>query len=334
MVLSARSIEHFRKSYLPLTKEEEPERYRWTADGVLDRLPDAHSVKGKTYIVTGGHSGLGGEATRALAARGATVIVGSRSPSSAEKAIKDIQSAHPNADVRYIHLDLCDLDSVRQFVKDFHATGLPLNGLVCNAGVMFTPYGTTKQGFELQFGTNHVAHHLLIQLLMDDIVKSGGGRVVCVSSGGHSISPVRFHDLGFNHGKDYHKLESYGQSKTANILCAKAFNELYSAKGVECFSTHPGKCTIKTDIGRHMERSEIVGWASMDEEGNMHPGFKSIPEGAATQVYALTSPEITGKGGAYLMDSHIAEPLHDQARDVTGENSRHLYEVTEKLIAA
>ncbi|OZJ04157.1 hypothetical protein BZG36_03108 [Bifiguratus adelaidae] len=299
---------------------------------VLDQLPDAHSVKGKTYIVTGGHSGLGEETSRALASHSATVVNGSRSASATDETIRRIQSAHPNADVRFIHLDLCDLDSVCQFAKDFQATGLPLYGLVCNAGVMMTPYGTTKQGFELQFGTNHVAHHLLIKLLIDDIVKSGGGRVVCVSSMGHDLSPVRFDDLGFNNGKDYDKKASYGQSKTANILCAKAFNALYSAKGVECFSLHPG--AIWTPLGRHMEKAEMVEWAFIDEEGNINPGFKSIPEGAATQIYALTSPDITGKGGAFLVDCQIAEPAHDQARDLIGEHSRHLYEVTEKLVAA
>ncbi|OZJ05907.1 hypothetical protein BZG36_01177 [Bifiguratus adelaidae] len=270
------AIEMARTFGLPFTKEEEPEGYRWTADHILDQLPESHSVKGKTYIITGGHSGLGEETTRVLAARGATVVIGTRSPSSAEKTIQGIRSAHPNADVRYIHLDLCDLDSIRQFVKDFHATGLPLHGLVCNAGVMTTPYDTTKQGFELQFGTNHVAHHLLIKLLIDDIVKSGGGRVICVSSNGHVLSPVRFNDLGFNDGKDYDKAQAYGQSKTANILCAKGFNTLYSAKGVECFSLHPG--AIKTNLARHLKMEEMQGLGFIDDEGNINPGFKSIPE--------------------------------------------------------
>ncbi|OZJ01498.1 hypothetical protein BZG36_05614, partial [Bifiguratus adelaidae] len=307
------ATEHFRKLNLPLTKEEEPERYRWTSDDVLDKLPPANSVNGKTFIVTGGHAGLGEDTTRALATRGATVILGSRSESRAQDTIDRIRASHPNADIRFIYLDLSDLDKVRQFAHNFHATGLPLHGL---------------------FGTNHVGHFLLIKLLIDDIVKSGGGRVVVVSSRGHARSPVRFDDLNSDGGKLYESWQAYGQSKTANILCAKEFNRLYSAKGVECFSLHPG-AIIDTELGRYAEQtSRLVEIGAYDTEGNRNPGFKTIPEGAATQVYALTSPELTGKGGAYLVDCHIAEPSHDQARDVTGEYSKQLHALSEKLVAS
>ncbi|OZJ03856.1 hypothetical protein BZG36_03674 [Bifiguratus adelaidae] len=317
---------------LPMTVDQGPVGYRWTTDQVLDKLPQEHSVKGKVFIVTGGHSGLGEETTRALAAHGATVIVGSRSKSAADEVIAKIHKSHPDAKVQWIMLDLSDLDSVRQFVKEFHATGLPLYSIICNAGVMACPYGKTKQGFETQFGTNHLGHFLLIKLLIDDIVKSGGGRVVCVSSIAHRAGGIRFDDYNFSDGKEYEPWKGYGQSKTANILCAKGFNEHYASKGVECFSLHPGG--IRTPLQRHVAESKMLenGW--INEKGEVHPGFKTVAQGAATQVLAATSPDLKGKGGAYLEDCHVKEPLTEQAKDEMGEYSRKLFELSEKLVNA
>lgn len=220
---------------------EEPEGYRYTADQVLDQLPQNASVSGKVYIVTGSHSGIGEESARSLAAHGAKVIVATRNQKSAQAAMDRIKSKNSKANLQWLYLDLSDLDAVKTFAADFHKTGLPLNGLICNAGIMAHPYSKTKQGFESQFGTNHIGHFLLIKLLLDDLIKSGpGSRVIVVSSSGHRFSGVRFDDLGFSNGKVYEPFEAYGQSKTANILCAKAFNERYSDKGVEFFSLHPG----------------------------------------------------------------------------------------------
>ena len=227
---------------LPKTKAEEPEGYRWSTDQVLSRLPASASITGKVFIVTGTNAGIGEETARALAAHGATVVMGSRNEKAAEVSKKGILARHPNASLKWIYLDLSDLESVQEFAKKFKALGLPLNGLICNAGIMAPPYETTKQGFEMQFGVNHLAHFLLIQLLIDDLVKAGpGSRVVCVSSKGHRFSGIRWDDTNFQDGKQYDAFEGYGQSKSANILCAKAFNELYSKQGVECFSLHPGK---------------------------------------------------------------------------------------------
>jgi NAD(P)-dependent dehydrogenase (short-subunit alcohol dehydrogenase family) len=227
---------------LPKTKAEEPEGYRWSTDQILSQLPAYASIAGKVFIVTGTNSGLGEESARAIAAYGATVIMGSRNEKAAKESKKRIVARHSKASLKWIYLDLSDLESVREFAKQFKALGIPLNGLICNAGIMACPYETTKQGFEMQFGVNHLAHFLLIQLLMDDLVKAGpGSRVVCVSSKGHRFSGIRWDDLNFQDGKVYDAFEGYGQSKTANILCAKAFNELYSKQGVECFSLHPGK---------------------------------------------------------------------------------------------
>jgi NAD(P)-dependent dehydrogenase (short-subunit alcohol dehydrogenase family) len=234
----------------------EPEGYRYTTDQVLESLPENASIVNKVFIVTGSHSGLGEETARALSAYGAKVIVATRNESSGHAAIDRIKKRHPQANLQWLNLDLSDLDKVQDFVTEFHKTGLPLHGLICNAGIMCHPYAKTKQGFESQFGTNHIGHFLLIKLLMDDLVKSGpGSRVVVVSSGGHRWSGVRFDDPGFDDGKAYDPWKAYGQSKTANILCARTFSEKYGDKGVEFYSVHPGK---RIQIWLHIKNHRLI----------------------------------------------------------------------------
>jgi NAD(P)-dependent dehydrogenase (short-subunit alcohol dehydrogenase family) len=236
---------------VPQSKEEEPERYRWTADKVLEQLP--YDVRGKVYMVTGGHSGIGFENTKAFAAKGATVIIASRRKTAVEEAMHRVKSQHPDAHMLYIPLDLSDMESVRECARQVKATGLPLHGLICNAAAQISPFGYTKQGYETQFGTNHVGNFLLIELLVSHLSNSGPNtRVAIVSSGAHRISPVRFDDLDFQGGKVYDNWASYGQSKSANILCARALNEAYASQGVEVVSLHPGKFCSKENI--HVSR--------------------------------------------------------------------------------
>ncbi|KAI9290355.1 hypothetical protein BC943DRAFT_376479 [Umbelopsis sp. AD052] len=345
----------FAPAIIPKSKAEEPEGYRTTSDQVMNNLPESASVKGKVFIVTGTNAGLGEESARVLAAYGATVVMASRNEKAANESKKRIIARHPKASLKWIFLDLSDLDSVREFAKQFKALGLPLNGLICNAGIMASPYGTTKQGFEMQFGVNHLAHFLLIQLLIDDLIKAGpGSRVICVSSKGHRFAGIRYDDIGFDGGKKYDAFEGYGQSKTANILCAKAFNEIYSKQGVECFSIHPGmvatelsksmspesrETMLKGNIPNPFIRTFVKGAMMIQPYikplvGTLKPSWmKSLEEGAATQVYAATSPDLNGKGGAYLEDCQIYRPLTDEANDATGENAKRLYALSEKLVA-
>ncbi|CAM0140819.1 hypothetical protein VKS41_008097 [Umbelopsis sp. WA50703] len=327
---------------------EEPKGYRYTTNQVLDKLPESASVANKVFIVTGAHSGLGEETARALSAYGAKVIVATRSESSAQAAIDRIKKAHPKANLQWLNLDLSDLDKVQEFATEFHKTGLPLHGLICNAGIMAHPYSKTKQGFESQFGVNHMGHFLLIKLLLDDLINSGpGSRVVVVSSAGYRFSGVRFDDLDFKNGQVYDPFVAYGQSKTANILCARAFNEKYSDKGVEFFSLHPGmirtnlgkgmsedaKKTMITNITNNAVQRKILGWLTSLESffepvfGKISPKWmKTIEQGAATQVWAATSPDLNGKGGAFLDNCHVSEPNTEEAKDTTGENGRRLYD--------
>jgi NAD(P)-dependent dehydrogenase (short-subunit alcohol dehydrogenase family) len=355
---------------------EEPKGYRYTTNQVLDKLPESASVANKVFIVTGAHSGLGEETARALSAYGAKVIVATRSESSAQAAIDRIKKAHPKANLQWLNLDLSDLDKVQEFATEFHKTGLPLHGLICNAGIMAHPYSKTKQGFESQFGVNHMGHFQLIKLLLDDLINSGpGSRVVVVSSAGYRFSGVRFDDLDFKNGQVYDPFVAYGQSKTANILCARTFNEKYSDKGVEFFSLHPGKLItvaavrnkkkrkkgqllncfclgmIRTNLGKGMSEDakktmitnitnnavqrKILGWLTSLESffepvfGKISPKWmKTIEQGAATQVWAATSPDLNGKGGAFLDNCHVSEPNTEEAKDTTGENGRRLYDLS------
>ncbi|KAJ2964765.1 hypothetical protein NQZ79_g230 [Umbelopsis isabellina] len=346
-------VDHKPHIYKP---NEEPEGYRYTADKVLDQLPKAATVSKKVFIVTGSHSGIGEESARSLAAHGAKVILATRNQKSAQAAMDRIKAKHPKADLQWLYLDLSNLDTVKTFVAEFRKTGLQLNSLICNAGIMAHPYSKTKQGFESQFGTNHIGHFLLIQLLIDDLIKSGpGSRVVVVSSTGHRFSGVRYDDLDFSDGKVYEPFEAYGQSKTANILCAKAFNEKYSGKGVEFFSLHPG--LIRTNLQNGMSSDARDTTIARIANGPVHasllkaalaveplikpifgdiftPKFmKTLGQGAATQVWAATSPDLNGKGGAYLDDCHIETPMTEEAQDATGENARRLYDLSMKLVA-
>ncbi|CAM0138911.1 unnamed protein product [Umbelopsis sp. WA50703] len=330
--------------------DEEPEGYRYTAEQILDQLPENASVSNKVFIVTGSHSGIGEESARSLSTHGARVIVATRNEKSAQVAMDRIKQRHPKANLQWLFLDLSDLETVKKFVTEFHKTGLPLHGLICNAGIMASPYSKTKQGFESQFGTNHIGHFLLIQLLLDDLIKSGpGSRVAVVSSTGHRFSGIRYDDLDFSDGKVYEPFEAYGQSKTANILCAKAFNEKYSDKGVEFFSLHPG--LIRTNLDQSMspeaKKQSIALVASgpvqarlfqaaVAVESFLKPVFgkfltpkfmKTVGQGAATQIWAATSPDLNGKGGAYLDNCHIEKPMTEEADDPTGENARRLYDV-------
>ncbi|KAH8547918.1 WW domain-containing oxidoreductase-like protein [Umbelopsis sp. PMI_123] len=308
----------------------ETEGYHWTTDYVLDLLPKSASVQGKTYIITAGHTGIGEETTRALISRGANVIIGARNKEMAEASISRFKETYPHANVKWIYLDLSDLPTVRQFAIDFKELDVPLHGIVCSAGIMCLPYLLSKQGHEMQFATNHLGHHLLLVLLVDKLVKSHG-RIVTVSSGGYVLSGVRFDDLKFKNGEEYNEFTAYGQSKTANILCSKGFNQLYAKDGVECFSVHPGVVPGGRSGSGISERALK---AIQDAHVRSQSGFKlkTRAEGAATQLYALTSPDLNGKGGAFLFDCHIAEPTIAEAADVDGIYARRLFDLSQELV--
>ncbi|MEU9052044.1 SDR family NAD(P)-dependent oxidoreductase [Streptomyces sp. NPDC048384] len=276
-----------------------------TADDVLRGI----DLTGKLAIVTGGYSGLGLETTRALAKAGARVVVPARRRAAAEEALSGASG------VEVDELDLGDLESVRGFAERFLASGRTVDIVIDNAGIMACPETRVGPGWEAQFATNHLGHFALVNRLWPAI-EPGGARVVSVSSRGHHLSGIRWDDVHWRHG--YDKWEAYGQAKTANVLFAVHLDKLGADHGVRAFSLHPGG--ILTPLQRHLAKEEMVERGWIDEQGDMlHPeAFKTPEQGAATQVWAATSPQLNGMGGVYLEDCDIAEPAAEDDEDRSG----------------
>lgn len=286
---------------------------RTTADEVLEGT----DLTGKTAFITGGYSGLGQETARAMAARGARVIIAGRDIGKADAAAQEIRAAVPGAQVETIACDLASLASVRACGEEARGRFDSIDLLINNAGVMACPQGQTADGFEMQFGTNHLGHFVLTKELMPLVEKAAAqgsdARIVNLSSRGHHIDRVHFDDPGFER-REYQKWLSYGQSKTANILFSVGLQSRFGHKGITAVAVHPGG--IQTNLGRHMT-DEDRAWmrsrmqAQSDEE--MFAAFKSVPQGAATTCFAATELSLKGRGGVYCEDCHIAEVDDDSS---------------------
>jgi NAD(P)-dependent dehydrogenase (short-subunit alcohol dehydrogenase family) len=256
-------------------------------------------LTGKLAVVTGGYSGIGLETTRALTGAGAHVVVPARRRGSAEEALAGI------GDVEVDELDLADLDSVRAFADRFLASGRHIDMIINNAGIMANPETRVGPGWESQFATNHLGHYALVNRLWPAVAP--GARVVSVSSRGHHRSGIRWDDVQFEHG--YERWQAYGQAKTANVLFAVHLDSLARDGGVRAFALHPG--AIHTNLVRYMSEQELN-----DLRGRLNQSsqaFKTPEQGAATQVWAATSPQLDGMGGVYLENCDIAEPAAGEA---------------------
>ncbi|WP_438031175.1 SDR family NAD(P)-dependent oxidoreductase [Sorangium sp. So ce233] len=272
---------------------------RSTAEDVLRGI----DLTGKLAIVTGGYSGIGLETTRALARAGARVVVPARRTSAAREAVAVF--GDPLADrVEVDQLDLGDLDSVRDFAERFLASGRRVDLLIANAGIALCPETRVGPGWEAQFATNHLGHFALVNRLWPAVARDGAARVVSVSSGAHGITGIRWDDVHFTRG--YDKWQAYGQAKTANVLFAVHLDRLGRDAGVRAFAVHPGM--IMTPLQRHLTRAELVEIGWIDEHGRaVEPALKTPEQGAATQVWAATSPRLAGLGGVYCQDCDVAE---------------------------
>lgn len=310
-----------------MTRLESQFNDRSTALEVVEGL----DLTGHRAIVTGGASGIGLETARALAHGGASVTIGVRDVAVGERAAQDIGGS-----VAVEELDLADLASVDAFVARWSG---PLEILVNNAGVMDTPFGRTKQGFELQFGTNHLGHFALATGLHAALASAGGdARVVSVSSSGHAQSPIVFDDLMFER-REYTPGLAYGQSKTANALFAVEATRRWSADGITANALMPGG--IWTPLQRHWseeQRRAAEEQARRAEEAGVFR-MKTPEQGAATSVWLATAPELAGIGGRYFEDCHEAEVV-DRLQGIHGvvphaldpDDARRLWDVSEALI--
>ena len=271
-----------------------------------DVLGDA-DLHGRRVVVTGASTGLGEETARALASRGAAVTMTARDAGRGDAAAERIRASFPDADLEVRILDLASLAQVRASAADFLADHDTIDILVNNAGVMACPRADTADGFELQLGTNHLGHFLLSSLLMPALLAAPSARVVALSSRGHRFADVDLEDPNFGQSQ-YDPWIAYGRSKTANALFAVELDRRYREEGVRAFSVHPGM--ILTELGRHLTEEALAALRdSMPSDAQS--AWKTIPQGAATTVWAATSAELDGRGGLYLEDCHIATPTAD-----------------------
>jgi NAD(P)-dependent dehydrogenase (short-subunit alcohol dehydrogenase family) len=298
----------------------------WTADS----LPD---LAGKTIIVTGANSGIGYEAALQLARKGARVILACRDRGKAEAAAAAIRKAQPNAAIDVMELDLASLGSVRAFADAYRARESRLDVLCNNAGVMALPYRKTADGFEMQFGTNHLGHFALTGLLLDRLLATPGARVVTVSSGAHRAGRIRFDDLQWERG--YRKWLAYGQSKLANLLFVYELQRRLAAAGSSVISVacHPGYAATNLQVaGPRMVGSSFA--ESMMLLGN-RLFSQDAAMGSLPTLYAATAAGL--RGGEYVGPDGMGElkgyprlvPSNGRSRDL--ETARRLWEVSEQL---
>ncbi|BAT94236.1 hypothetical protein VIGAN_08082000 [Vigna angularis var. angularis] len=279
----------------------------FSSSSTAEQVTEGLDGTGLTAIVTGASSGIGTETTRVLALRGVHVIMGARNMVAAKDVKETILKEIPSAKVDALELDLSSMDSVKKFASDFKSSGLPLNILINNAGIMACPFKLSADKIELQFATNHIGHFLLTNLLLDTMKKTSRetkkeGRIVNVSSEAHRFAyseGIRFDKI--NDKSSYRAWGAYGQSKLANLLHANELSRRLREDGVEISanSLHPG--AITTNLFRHTPINGIINVI-----GRLV--FKNVPQGAATTCYVALHPQVKGVSGKYFSDSNVAQP--------------------------
>ncbi len=271
-----------------------------TTDDVLEGV----DLSGKTAVVTGASGGLGLETARALASAGASVVLAARNPDKLDAALASVREQVPDADATTHLVDLASVDSTRASGAALAASHPRVDMLVNNAAVMACPLTRTVDGFEMQFGTNHLGHFSFTSQLAGSLGE--GSRVVSLSSSGHRRDTVHLDDPNFEH-REYDKWAAYGQAKTANIWFASELQRRLGSRGATALSVHPG--VILTDLGRHLEPED---YKMFEERPGPPMEFKTIPQGAATSVWAATAPELVDHGGSYLEDCSVAGPTTEE----------------------
>jgi NAD(P)-dependent dehydrogenase (short-subunit alcohol dehydrogenase family) len=278
------------------------------ATSTTDEVLKGVDLSGKRILVTGASAGLGVETARALAAHGAQVVGAARDLKKAETATAEVRAQAANGGgLELIELDLANLASVRACADALVADGRSFDLVIANAGVMATPFGKTADGFETQFGTNHLGHFVFVNRIAG--LMKPGSRLVNLSSAGHRFSDIDLEDPTFDH-TPYSEFVAYGRSKTANVLFAVEFDRRHKARGVRATAVHPGG--IQTELGRYMtpEVTEaMIASITKANEASGAPAFewKTIPQGAATSVWAGAVAKADDVGGHYCEDCHVAE---------------------------
>jgi NAD(P)-dependent dehydrogenase (short-subunit alcohol dehydrogenase family) len=269
-----------------------------TTDEVLEGI----DLSGSQTLVTGASAGLGQETARALAAHGASVILAVRDLEKGERAAEPIRAAaSPDATIELREVDLASLTSVRTFCDGVLADHDRLDLLVANAGLMAPPFAKTADGFESQFGTNHLGHFVLVNRLVPLLVAGAPSRVVNLSSGGHRFGDVDLDDPNFEH-QDYDPWVGYGRAKTANILFAVELDRRLRDRGVRATAVHPGM--IATELARHLTEESIASLVAA--RGDRKVVRKEVDAGAATSVWAGVTAGADEVGGRYCEDCAVS----------------------------
>jgi WW domain-containing oxidoreductase len=287
--------------------------YASTAEEVTEGL----DLSGKSVAITGVNSGLGAETARVLAMRGARIVGLARTLQKAEGACSSL----PASDHLPLACELSDPGSVRSCVEQLVTTEQPIDVVICNAGIMALPERELVHGQEKQFFTNHVGHFMLVTGVLGALADDA--RVVMLSSGAHAWAPeggIRFDDLSLSQG--YSPNKAYGQSKLANLLFARALARRFEGTDKTANAVHPG--VIATNLARHMP-----GVVQLLMPVANAIAFKSIPQGAATQCYVATHPDVAGVSGEYFADCNRA-PSSRHSRDA--EMGERLWKVTEEIV--
>jgi NAD(P)-dependent dehydrogenase (short-subunit alcohol dehydrogenase family) len=313
-------------------------------DTTTDEVLAGMDLSGRRFVITGAASGLGRESARALATHGASVTLLARSTERAEGAVAEVGVKVPGADLEPGVADLGDLESIRAFAHSYLAGHDAIDVLINNAGVMACPFGHTADGFETQFGTNHLGHFLLTALLYPALRVGERPRVVTLTSAGHSRADVDLEDPNFE-GTEYSAWVAYGRAKTANALFARELARRADPSGLWSFSVHPGG--IITDLGRHLTddlindmadfaRRRSAATSDSGESRDLH--FKTVEAGAATQVWAATTSELAGHNGAYLADCGLGVLTADPGVNgfmpylLDDEHAAALWKLSERLV--
>lgn len=276
--------------------------FGWSS--TTDEVLAGKDLSGQTVFITGANSGLGQETARAMASKGAHVVMAGRDQAKLDEAVAAIRDGLPKAALDTITIDLTSLESIRAATSRARQRFDRIDILINNAGVMATPFMHTHDGFEMQFGTNHLGHFAMTAELMPLIERGTAKRIVNLSSRGHFMGPVRFDDPNFEHGP-YDPWASYGQSKTANVLFSVGLEQRFAVLGIHAYAVHPGG--IQTNLGRHMTEEMVAGLMQRVTTSDSGFAWKTIPQGAATSCWAATAEELEGKGGVYCEDCHVAE---------------------------
>lgn len=306
-----------------------------TTDDVLNGV----DLSGKRVLVTGVSAGLGVETARAIVSHGGSVVGAARDLGKARDATTVVREAARNgATFDLVELDLASLKSVRAAADRLVKEGRPFDVVIANAGVMATPKGKTADGFETQFGTNHLGHFVFVNRIAS--LLRPGGRLVNLSSAGHRFSDVDLEDPNFER-TPYTEFGAYGRSKTANALFAVEFDRRHKARGVRAAAVHPGG--IQTELGRHMT-PELIQQMMTNINQSRPAGapafeFKTIPQGAATSVWTAFVAKADEVGGRYCEDCHVVALNTDpairegvRAYAIDPERAKALWALSEKLV--